>query len=113
MLPSDKDKAYLWDIREACKDILNFIDGVSFHDFSNNKMVRYAVERQLLVIGEAANHLSEEFINDSKDIPWRKIIGMRNIIAHEYGEILIERIWITAKDHIEKLLKNVNLFLND
>ncbi|MBN1969726.1 MAG: hypothetical protein JXR48_07860 [Candidatus Delongbacteria bacterium] len=44
MLPSDKDKAYLWDIREACKDILNFIDGVSFHEFSNNKMVRYAVK---------------------------------------------------------------------
>jgi len=108
-----KIKLNLWDIREACKDILNFIDGVSFHDFSNNKMVRYAVERQILVIGEAANHLSEEFINDSKDIPWRKIIGMRNNIAQEYGEVLVERIWITANDHIEELLKNIDRFLDD
>lgn len=113
MQPSDKDKSYLWDIREACKDILSFIIGLSFHDFSNNKMVRYAIERQILVIGEAANHLSEEFINNSANIPWRRIIGMRNIIAHEYGEILVERIWITAKDHIEDLLNNVNQFLDD
>jgi len=113
MLPSDKDKSYLWDIREACKDILSFIDGVSFHDFSNSKMVRYAVERQILVIGEAANHLSEEFVICSKDIPWSKIIGMRNIIAHEYGEILVDRIWITAKDHIEELLNSVDSFLEE
>ena len=39
MLPNDRDKAYLWDIKEACKDILSFIDGLSFNDFSNNKMV--------------------------------------------------------------------------
>lgn len=69
MQPDDRDKAYLWDIREACKDILIFINGLSFHDFENNKMVRYAVERQILVIGEAANHLSEKFTNASKEIP--------------------------------------------
>ncbi|MBN1969725.1 MAG: DUF86 domain-containing protein [Candidatus Delongbacteria bacterium] len=70
-------------------------------------------ERQILVIGEAANHLSDVFISDNNDIPWRKITGMRNIIAHEYGEILVERIWITAKDHIEELLKNVDSFLDE
>ena len=75
--------------------------------------MRYAVERQILVIGEAANHLSDAFISENKEIPWRKIIGMRNIIAHEYGEILLERIWVTAKEHIEDLLKNVNGFLEE
>lgn len=113
MLPNDKDKAYLWDIREACKDILDFIEGVSFQEFSDKKIVRYAVERQILVIGEAAKHLTDEFINNCIEIPWRSIIGMRNIIAHEYGEILVERIWITAKDHIEELLKNVNKYIDE
>ena len=106
-----KDKAYLWDISQACKDILEFIEGISFHDFSNKKMIRYAVERQILVIGEAAKHLSDEFISENPQIPWKKIIAMRNIIAHEYGEILVERIWITAKEHIEDLNKCVSSYI--
>ena len=106
-----KDKSYLWDISEACKDILHFIDGVSYHNFSSTKMIRYAVERQILVIGEAANHLSDDFKKFEDKVPWTKIIGMRNIIAHEYGEILEERIWIIAKDHIEELLDNVNKYI--
>ncbi len=108
----EKDKAYLWDIFEACKDILQFIDNIQFQKFSEDKMRRFAVERQLLVIGEAANHLSETFIANTAHIPWKIIIGMRNIIAHDYGEILIERIWLTATEHIEELLKNVNEYLD-
>lgn len=106
-----KDKSYLWDIQEACKDILEFINNVSFYEFAEKKMIRYAVERQFLVIGEAANHLSKDFIDNSPEIPWKKIIGMRNIIAHEYGEILVERIWLTAKNHIEELLNNIEKYL--
>jgi len=108
---SIKDKSYLWDISEASKDILQFIEGVTFHKFSNTKMIRYAVERQILVIGEAANHLSHDFKKFENKVPWTKIIGMRNIIAHEYGEILEERIWIIAKVHIQELLDNVNKYI--
>jgi uncharacterized protein with HEPN domain len=108
---SDKDKSYLWDIAQACKEILEFIEGVSYHQFCETKMIRYAVERQLIVIGEAANHLSNEFKNSEPDTPWEKVIGMRNIIAHEYGEILEERIWITAKDHIKPLLDKIQKYL--
>jgi len=108
-----KDKAYLWDIREACKEILEFIEGVTFLEFTNKKIIRYAVERQILVIGEAANHLSQDFLDNHQEIPWKKIIGMRNIIAHEYGEILVERVWLTAKNHIENLLLNVDNYLKN
>jgi uncharacterized protein with HEPN domain len=103
----DKDKAYLWDISEACKDILHFISNVNYYDFEQDKMRRFAVERQMLVMGEAANHLSTELIESTKYIPWLKIIGLRNIIAHDYGEILVERIWNTAINHIELLYNEV------
>ena len=111
MLPETRDKAYLWDISEACKDIILFIKGVDFQEFSNNKMLRYAVERQIIVIGEAANHLSDSFKLQADHIPWKRIIGMRNIIAHEYGEILIERIWLTTINHIDELLLNISSYL--
>lgn len=103
----DRDRAYLWDITEACKDVIAFTKDISYEKFTENKLVRYAVERQIVVIGEAANHLSDGFIADTANIPWKRIIGLRNIIAHEYGEILAERIWLTAKNHIPELLDNV------
>jgi len=108
---NEKDKAYLWDISEACKDILQFIKDMKLQPFAEDKMRRFAVERQLLVIGEAANHLSDNFIKNTSHIPWKNIIGMRNIIAHDYGEILVERIWLTAINHIEELFENVNKLL--
>ena len=111
MLPEDRDKAYLWDIAEACKDILQFTNNIEFQEFSTNKMIRYAVERQIIVIGEAANHLSEGFIQSTPNILWKRIIGMRNIIAHEYGEILVERIWLTTQKHIGDLLTNITGYL--
>lgn len=92
-------------------DILDFTINTNFHDFENDKMKRFAVERQLLVIGEAANHLSVEFRTEYSNIPWKLMIGFRNIIAHEYGEILVERIYRIVVDSIKPLKENVEALL--
>jgi uncharacterized protein with HEPN domain len=66
-------------------------------------MLRYAVERPIEVIGEAARHISGPFKMKHPEIPWGRIIGQRNVLAHEYGEILLERVWRTAKESIPEL----------
>jgi uncharacterized protein with HEPN domain len=111
MQPEQKDRALLWDIKEAAQDILEFVEGMSSQDFETNKVVRYAVERQILVIGEAANKVSDSFKESNSQIPWSAIIGQRNIIAHEYGEILVERIWLLTQKHIPELLKQIEPFV--
>ena len=61
-MPVDnKDIGFIWDMLEAARDIHSFVEGVSIERFEENKLIRYAVERQLLVIGEAVNHISEPF----------------------------------------------------
>ena len=50
-----KDPAYLWDMVAACDDILGFIKGITAKQFADEKLVRVAVERQLIVVGEAAS----------------------------------------------------------
>lgn len=107
----EKDLAYIWDMQTAANDILAFIKDVTFDEFSRNKMIRFAIERQLLVIGEAANHVSETFQDAHQEIPWRKIIGQRNILAHDYGEIKAERVWGTATQNIPILVKTLNQLL--
>ena len=108
MQPEERDWAYLWDMREATRDVLEFTEGITYDHFCRDKVVRYAVERRIEVIGEAAHHVSETFKAQPPDIPWRRIIGQRNILAHEYGEILVERIWCTAKESLPELVELLN-----
>lgn len=105
MLPEKRDLAYLWDMREESKNIVAFTNNVPYAQFVRNKMIRYAIERSLLIIGEAANHASEKFKEAHADIPWQQIIGQRNVLAHEYGEIKVDRIWFSATVSVPVLLK--------
>ena len=113
MQPDEQTKAYLWDIREAAREINEFINGVKFHEFEKNKMLRYAVERQLVVIGEAAVHIAPQFRRKHPEINWKRLVELRNIIAHEYGETLLNRIWLAATDGLPELIESLNELLSE
>ena len=76
-------------------------------------MIRYAVERQILVIGEAAKGLSNSLKEKTPEIPWGAIVGQRDILAHEYGDILVERVWRVAREHIPQLLEQIEPLIPD
>jgi len=101
---NDDDLSFLIDIAGCVMDINEFTEGIQFCDFEKDKMRKLAIERQLEVIGQAANKISQETQDKLENIPWRSIIGLRNKLAHDYGEILAERIWIIAKNSIQELL---------
>ena len=113
MLPKQRDYAHLWDMRQAAREIVSFLDGVTATRFKREKILRYAVERQLMVVGEAAAHVSEAYQEKHPEIPWMQIIGQRNVLAHEYGEILVERVWLTATKSVPELLKKLEHLLPD
>ena len=112
MKPEEKNLAYIWDMITESRQIIDFTKDVKFIDFENNKLIRYAVERSLLILGEAANHVSSQFQEDHPEIPWHQIIGQRNVLAHEYGDIKIERIWITVTQNIPPLIIELEKILN-
>lgn len=104
MQPKERDAALLWDMREAAKETVEFMRGTTFSDFALDKKLRYAVERQLMVIGEAARRISPAFKEKHPEIPWSSMIGQRNVLAHEYGEVLVERVWRAAAERVPELL---------
>jgi uncharacterized protein with HEPN domain len=106
-----RDPAYLWDMLDAARAISAFVAGRTFHDFQTDRMLRNAVERNMEIIGEAANRISENFQKSHPEIPWRNIIGQRNILIHEYGEVKNERIWIVATERIPELLVSLKPLL--
>ena len=93
-------------IRTYCEDIEAFIErfGRDFQIFTEDRAYFNAVAMCILQIGELANSLSEEFRqNTNTQIPWRMNRGMRNVLAHSYGEIDEEVICETANHDIPRL----------
>jgi len=113
-MPHDEQaQSYLWDIREAAREIVGFMRDVKFHEFEKNKMLRSAVERHLLVVGEAAVHISPQFRKQHPEIAWTRLIELRNILAHEYGETLLNRVWVAATQGVPELLAALAKLLPD
>lgn len=87
MRPNDRDAAYLWDMLQACRDIAEFAGDVNMEAFLADRKLLLALERCLEIIGEAAERVSESFQVAHGHVPWRMMRRMRNILAHEYGQV--------------------------
>ena len=105
MQPDQRDAAYLWDMLDAARTVEQLSCSLDFTQYSNDRRTQLAVERSLEIIGEAAGKVSASFRNAHPEIPWRQIIGQRNVLIHEYGEIKQERIWKVVEENIPQLIK--------
>ena len=94
---------YIDDIRDSIEAIKKYTAGLTREDFFSSSEKQDAVYRRLEVIGEAANRLSDEFRDRYPLIPWNKIVGMRNVLIHEYDSIDLDRVWETIQRDIRKL----------
>lgn len=78
--------AHLWDAAEAARLVYEFADGETEADFTSDLVIRSAIERQLEIVGEALNRLRRDDADTAARVPGLdRIVGTRNIIAHEYG----------------------------
>lgn len=104
MPAEERDKAHLWDMLDAAMAIAEFVRGQTYAEYLSNRMMRGAVERHIEIIGEAARRVSEATREANQDIPWKSIIGQRNILAHEYDDILHEAMWAVATRRVPELV---------
>ena len=87
------------DIWEAIEKIQRYVAGLDHDTFIKDDKTIDSVVRNLEIIGEAANRLPEDFRAQHPEIEWRKIIGLRNRIVHDYFNIDVEIVWeIIQKD---------------
>jgi uncharacterized protein with HEPN domain len=96
-------KLYLEDISNAIKEVEEFAEGLTFDDFSRNTQVIRAVTMDFIIIGEATKHIPMGVRKKYPQIPWLKIVGMRNILTHEYPEADTAIIWKTIKKRLPEL----------
>lgn len=97
------DKQRLLHILESIIEIEGYTSQADFESFLDNSMMRFASIKQIEIIGEAANYITEETKSKFNDIQWRQIIGLRHILVHEYFGIDNNLIWQIIADDIPKL----------
>lgn len=97
----------LVDMRDSAAAIVAYLKGVGRDAFYANGEKQDAVLRRLEIIGEAAGRISPEVQKEFPAIPFRQIRGMRNIIAHDYGEVDLERVWETSQGDVPHLLETL------
>jgi len=112
MLPPSK--AHLWDAQQACLAALSFVEGVDIEEFQTNLLVQSAVERQLEILCEALNRLRRTDAQTASEVPeLDRIIGMRNIIAHEYGVVDHAIVWAVVDARLAPLADRLAMLLED
>lgn len=67
----------------------------------------------LMVIGEAANHIPDEVKSQYPDIDWRNIIGLRNVVTHEYFRLNLRIIWNVVEVELPILAQQIQTILDD
>ena len=106
-------KVYIDDIIEAIERISDYTTGLSFETFFNDRKTVDAVNRNLAIIGEAANKIPEEIKTKYPNIEWYKIIGLRNILIHDYFRVDLEIIWDIIENKLFLLEKQVKEMYQD
>jgi uncharacterized protein with HEPN domain len=106
-------KVYFEDILESIDKINRYISGMDLETFSEDEKTVDAGVRNLEIIGEATRKLPDEIKIRYPDIEWVRIIGLRNIIVHDYSSINLRIIWSIVKDKLPILDEQIRKIIHE
>lgn len=107
-----KTRLWLEDILEALGHIEEFVLGRGRDDYLQSELLRAAVERKLIIIGEATGRLAKHAPEIAQHISAsRQIVGFRNLLAHEYDQISPELVWEIVQKDLPTLRQEVTALL--
>ena len=106
-------KFRLEDITESLELIFEYVKDIDSDSWESDRKTIDAVIRNIEIIGEAATSIPEEIKEQYPDIPWHQMIGMRNILIHEYFGVDIDVLWRTIQVDLPILLTKVRKMVEE
>lgn len=100
-------RIYLNDILFSISLIEEYTTELNYDTFEESYDAQDKILRRLEIIAEAAKKLPEEIRLKNKNIPWKSIIGLRNIIVHNYDDVNLKEIWQIVKHHLPETKKEI------
>lgn len=104
---------FLQDILTAAEHAQNFVDGLEFAAFQDDVEKVYAVTRAFEIIGEASRKIPPEIQKQYPQLPWSEMIGMRNVLIHDYVGVDEAVLWRTIQEDLPALCEIIKLVLAD
>jgi uncharacterized protein with HEPN domain len=106
------DKVRMQHIYDAIIEIETYLGDKEFSDFMTNSMMRFACIKQMEIIGEASNHISDVIKSNFSQIEWAQIVGMRNVLVHEYFGVDSKLVWEIIKSDLPNLKNKIREILD-
>lgn len=100
------DRERLLDILEAIERIDRYVSR-GWEEFASNELIQVWVVRHLEIIGEAVRGLSSQFRHEHRQVPWREIAAMRNVLAHADFDIDLEEVWAAVANELPTLKTSI------
>jgi len=106
-MPRDP-RTYLDDMEVSARHVLRMASGKDFSDYTSNDQFRWAVERQLSILGEALYQLNRHFPELAKRVPdARRIINFRHVLIHGYAQVQDSVVWGIVEQNVVVLLSSI------
>ena len=111
MRERSRDKSRLEDILKSIDNVRQYVENVTFEQFVSDTMRYYAIIKNVEIVGEAANMLTRHFQQLHPELPWRQIVGMRNVLVHGYANISDRQLWQTVNEDLPPMKQIINRYL--
>jgi uncharacterized protein with HEPN domain len=100
-------KLFIEDILESIKSIEEYSKGMNKEKLESSRLRQNAIIREIEIIGEAVKNIPDSIKSKHKEIEWRKISGMRDIIIHGYFRVDLNAIWNVVEKDLPILKKQI------
>ena len=106
------DRLYLLDMLESIQLIESYAEE-GYKAFRQTRKTQDAVIRNFEIIGEATKNISLELREAHRDVPWRRMAGLRDVLIHRYGRIDLDEVWGVVQDNLPVLKGKIEAILRE
>lgn len=106
-----RSSGFLQDILVSARLAISYLERTSVEEFAKDVQLQDSVVRRLEIVGEAASHIAEEAASELPELPWRKMVDMRNFTIHQYWDVDVSIVWETVKKDLPPAVARIEEYL--